>query len=99
MVQIRWTNLAAEDLKGIYDFISRDSKAYAKIQVVRIRTRTKILKDYPLSGKLIPEYQDERYRELIEGSYRIIYKLIDDNTIDILTIHHSARDLSKREIT
>ena len=26
MVQINWTNLAVEDLKGIHDYISRDSK-------------------------------------------------------------------------
>ncbi len=98
MVQINWTNLAVEDLKGIHDYISRDSKKYAKIQVLRLRTRTNILKKHPLSGKQVPEYNDDNFRELIEGNYRIIYKLVSVERIDILTIHHSSRDLEKRQI-
>jgi len=98
MVQVTWTQLVVDDLKDIYDYISRDSIKYAKIQVIRIKTRTKILKALPFSGKMVPEYNDERFREIIEGSYRIIYKIVDDSMVDILTIHHSARDLSKREI-
>lgn len=98
MVQIKWTRLAVDDLKNIFDYISKDSIKYAKIQVIRIKTRTKILKTLPFSGKMVPEYNDERFRELIEGNYRIIYKIVDDSIVDILTVHHSARDLSKRKI-
>ena len=29
-------------------------------------------------------------RELVEGNYRIIYKLVDKGRIDILTIHHRS---------
>mgnify|MGYP003863049933 CR=1 FL=1 len=98
MVQINWTNLAVEDLKGIYDYISRDSTKYAKIQVVRLRARTNVLKKHPLSGKPVPEYSDDNFRELIEGNYRIIYKSVSVERIDILTIHHLSRDLEKRQI-
>lgn len=98
MVQIKWTRLAVDDLKDIYDYIAKDSIKYAKIQVIRIKTRTKILKTLPFSGKMVPEYNDERFRELIEGNYRIIYKIVDDSMVDILTIHHSARDLQGRDI-
>jgi plasmid stabilization system protein ParE len=31
MVQVKWTNLAIEDLKGIYDYISRNSVRFEKI--------------------------------------------------------------------
>ena len=98
MVRIKWTKLAIEDLKGIYDYISRDSKKYARIQVLKLRNRTNILKSYPLSGKFIPEYNDERYRELEEGSYRIIYKIVNPESIHILTIHHSKRNLFLRQL-
>ena len=54
--------------------------------------------DHPLAGKPIPEFSNRNYRELLEGRYRIIYKLIDNNHIDILTVHHSARDLYRRQI-
>lgn len=98
MVQIRWTRLALLDLKGIYDYIAKDSRKYAKLEVIKIKTRTKILKTRPLIGKEVIEKDDIRVRELIEGNYRIIYKIIDNDQIDILTIHHSARDLERREI-
>lgn len=98
MVQIRWTLFALTDLKEIFDFISRDSIHYAKIQVIKIRARTKALKKYPLAGRIVPEYASETFRELIEGNYQIIYKVVSKDQVDILTIHHAARDLSKRII-
>lgn len=98
MVQIKWTFHALEDLKDIFEFISKDSSRYAQVQVVKIKARTRTLKKYPLAGRIVPEYGNENFRELIEGNYRIIYKTINNNQIDILTIHHAARDLSKRTI-
>jgi toxin ParE1/3/4 len=72
MVQINWTRLAIEDLKGIYDFIVRDSVKYAKIEVLKLKIRTHILRTNPLSGRKIPEMDNKQYRELIEGNYRIV---------------------------
>ena len=85
-------------LKAIADYISRDSKRYAKLQVIRLINRTRILKTQVRSGKIVPEINNGNIRELIEGNYRIIYKIVKDNRIDILAIHHSARDLIKRKI-
>lgn len=97
MVQVRWTKLALEDLRGIYIYISNDSVKYAKIQILRIKEKAKILRDYPLFGKPVAEFPHSPYREIIQGRYRIIYKIIDDNRIDILTIHHSSRMLRDLE--
>ena len=38
MVQVKWTNLAVEDLKGIYEYIARDSANYAKIRPIQMKT-------------------------------------------------------------
>ena len=98
MVRINWTFQAKEDLNAIAEYISKDSKRYAKLQVIRLKNRTRILKTQIRTGKIVPEINRENIRELIEGSYRIIYKIVENNQIDILTIHHSARDLTKRKI-
>jgi addiction module RelE/StbE family toxin len=98
MVRINWTLQAKYDLKDIAEYISKDSKRYAKLQITRLKIRTRILKTQTQSGKVVPEINLENIRELIEGSYRIIYKIVEDNQIDILTIHHSARDLIRRKI-
>ncbi|WP_304152227.1 type II toxin-antitoxin system RelE/ParE family toxin [Mesonia mobilis] len=78
--------------------MSKDSKLYAKRQVFKIRNRTNILKSQNYSGRKVPEIQDENIREVIEGNYRIIYRVVSENRIDILTVHHSSRDLRKRKI-
>ena len=88
---IEWTKLAIEDLKRIYDNISKDSVRFAKIQVIRIRTKAKILKSYPLSGKVITDIEDGRFRELVEGNYRIIYEIKNVSTIEILCVIHGRR--------
>ena len=98
MVRINWTFQAKNDLIDIADYISKDSKLYAKRQVLKIRNRTNILKSHKLSGRKVPEIQDEDIREVIEGNYRIIYRVVNESRIDILTIHHSARDLYRRKL-
>ena len=98
MVRINWTFQAKKDLNAIAEYISKDSKRYAKLQVIRLKNRTRILKIQIRTGKIVPEINQENIRELIEGNYRIIYKIVENNQIDILTIHHSARDLKRRKI-
>jgi len=90
--------MAVADLKSIYDFISRGSKKYAQLEIIKIKTRTRVLRTKPLIGKEVVEKGDFAVRELVEGKYKIIYKIINKYRIDILTIHHSARDLERREV-
>jgi addiction module RelE/StbE family toxin len=96
MVQINWTFQAKDDLKRIAEYISNDSKRYALFQILKLKQRIEILKTQTHSGKIVPEIDTKNVRELIEGNYRIIYKIVSKTQVDILTIHHSSRDLSKR---
>lgn len=96
MVRIKWLNSAKEDLKEIHDYISLDSKRYAKLQIDKIQSRTEILKKHALLGKIVEELGKPRVRELVEGNYRIIYHIISESELHILLIHHNARDLTRR---
>jgi toxin ParE1/3/4 len=99
MVQIRWTKQATLDLNEIFEYISKDSSHYARLEVVRIKGKTKLLESNLYLGNAVSELGRPEIRQLIHGNYRIIYKLVDNKRIDILTIHHSARDFGKRSIT
>ena len=44
MVRVNWTFQAKDDLKAIAEYISKDSKHYAKLQVIRLKNRTRVLK-------------------------------------------------------
>jgi addiction module RelE/StbE family toxin len=98
MVQINWTFQAQSDLKSIGEFISKDSKKYARLQIIKLRNRTKILHTQIYSGKSVPEINHPNIRELIEGNYRIIYKVLNNQRVDILTVHHSARNLKAENL-
>ena len=95
MVRIKWTEQAKFDLKDIADYISKGSLKYAKITVINLRLRTNILKSHIRTGTVVPEYEIEFIRELIEGNYRIIYFINNENLIEILAVIHGARDLTK----
>jgi toxin ParE1/3/4 len=94
MVEVRWTNRALDDILNIAEFIAKDSERYAKMQVDRFFKRVEILEEFPNTGKIVPELNKKSIRELIEGNYRIIYKVVSKKHIDILTVHHSARLLN-----
>jgi toxin ParE1/3/4 len=96
MVEIRWLKEARDDLKEIYDYISRDSKPYAERQVSRVFERTQIIKNHLKAGRVVKEINRPDIREIIEGNYRIIYRIVNEKTVHILMVHHGARDLKRR---
>ncbi|MEO5910871.1 MAG: type II toxin-antitoxin system RelE/ParE family toxin [Pelobium sp.] len=92
MVIIIWTDLAVNDLKSIHDYIAQDSKFYAQRYIQKLTSRVDQLQKFPESGKIVPEFNTESIRELIEGNYRLVYK-IKSEYIGILRVHHAARIL------
>ncbi|MFH0892915.1 MAG: type II toxin-antitoxin system RelE/ParE family toxin [Bacteroidota bacterium] len=95
MVEINWSFQSIEDINNIAEYIAKDSKKYAVLQTERIFSRVAILEKSPLSGRIVPELNIPKFREVILGNYRIIYKIVSKKRIDILTVHHSARLLPK----
>ncbi len=92
MVKVIWTDFAIEDLRSIHNYIAQDSKIYASRFVEKIILRIDQLETHPKSGRIVPEFNIETIRELIEGNYRIVYKINKDH-IGIVRIHHSASQL------
>jgi toxin ParE1/3/4 len=90
MVKIIWTDFAIDDLRSIHNYISLSSKVYADRFIEKLIHRVDQLENYPESGRIVPELNNETIRELIEGNYRIVYKIKPDH-IGIVRIHHSAR--------
>lgn len=37
---------------------------------------------------------NDQIKDLIKGNYRILYQLINNEQVDILLMHHSAKDFS-----
>jgi toxin ParE1/3/4 len=75
MVKIVWTELSISDLQEIFDSIAIDSIRYASITANKIYDRVQPIKDNPYLGKMVPEFSEKSIREVIEGNYRIIYRI------------------------
>lgn len=97
-VNINWTQQANEDINNIIDFLAAQSQAYAKVQIQRIFDKVDLLINMPRMGRVVPELDYQNVREIIVGPYRIVYHLVSQNRIDILTIHHSARPLNIEQL-
>lgn len=91
MVKVVWTDSAILDLNDIGEFISKDSVRYAQITVEKLFNAVDILERHPKAGKMVPEFEEDLIRELIRGSYRIVYHIIDEFRIDIISVHNCAR--------
>lgn len=50
-----------------------------------------ILEKYPRAGKKVPDFNDDSIRELIRGNYRIVYRIVNENRIDIIVVHNCAK--------
>jgi toxin ParE1/3/4 len=53
---------------------------------------TRTLAEFPLSGRKVPEFEDESIRELIAYSYRIIY-VVEQGEVLIAAVIHGRRML------
>jgi toxin ParE1/3/4 len=59
--------------------------------VDRLTRRSQQIAKFPFSGRRVPEYDVDQIREVIEGSFRIIYYIKSDQ-IDVLAVIHGAMD-------
>jgi toxin ParE1/3/4 len=90
MTALIWTRRAIEDVQSIQRFIEKDSPHYAQLVAQQLIASVERLPTFPQSGRIVPEVNDPAIREVIQGSYRIVYRFVREE-IHIITVHHSAR--------
>jgi len=95
-MNVHWTDTAQAHLDGIYQYIAQNSPEYAKRMVDRLTRRSQQIGTFPQSGHLVPEYQIEQIREVIEAPYRIIY-YIKPEQIDVLAVIHAAQNVLREQ--
>lgn len=97
MGKLRWTPQAADDLESITDLIAVDSVHYASLFALDVMAAVERIADFPRAGKIVPEFSESRIRQVVVGSYRIIYRH-DNDVVVILTVYHGARLLDRAKI-
>lgn len=98
MVELIWSPTAIKDIGNIAEYIGKDSLKAAALQTNRFFEKAEVLEKYTLIGSFVPELNDKNYRQLLVNSYRIIYKVISETEVHILTAHHQARLLENNPV-
>ena len=92
--KIVWSDPAVEDLEAAVEFIARDSPAYAANLAQLAVDAAESLARFPNRGHRIPDPQLSQFRELIIGSYRLIY-LVELKRVLIVSVLHGHRALRR----
>jgi len=95
-LKVVWSPLALEKLEAAAKFIALDKPSAADKWVNDVFDRTELLGSQPELGREVPELLGSNYREIIFGSYRIIYKI--EKEIKVLTLRNSRQLLSSDNI-
>lgn len=96
-MKIIWTELAIEQLEEYADYIALDKPSAALSWVRKIQKSVRKLKNFSESGRKVPEINRSNIREIIDGNYRIIYR-IEEKSITILTIRNCRRLLAESDV-
>jgi toxin ParE1/3/4 len=92
MAEVIWTQAALDDLAIVVRHVAEDSPVYAKRLGLQIVDAPRQLQTFPRSGRKVPEFDNDSIRELIYGSYRILY-IIREHACYVVAVIHASRDL------
>ena len=90
-MRVVWTEPALDQMVTIRDYISQTSPEYAQRVVTALFDRSDQISALPRSGRIVPDYELDDVREVLEGPYRLIY-LIKATSIEVLAVIHTSRN-------
>lgn len=94
--QVNWSPEAVEDVEEIAQYIEKDSPHYAQAVTDDIVAASRSLKQLAIRGRQVPEIEDDIYRELFIYSYRLIYRIKEQQVL-IIAVIHGKRQLENIE--
>ena len=91
MTALIWSPRSIADLEEIRAYIAADSPAWAELPVQRLVAAVGRLRQYPDSGRMVPERQSPELREVVSGTFRIVYRRTP-RLVEIATVFRGSRD-------
>jgi addiction module RelE/StbE family toxin len=95
-MRIVWSPLAVDRVSEIAKYIAQDNPTAAENWINTVFAKVEQLKSFHKSGRMVPEINNQKIRELIYNNYRIIYR-IEDKQLSILTVRHGKQILPADE--
>lgn len=90
--QVEITPISEADIEDIWTFIAEDSPEAATAFILELEGQLTTLESFPERCPLIPENEilSTRFRHLIYGNYRTIFR-IAGRTVYVLRVIHGSR--------
>ena len=88
--RVIWSPKAVEDVEAIAGYISRDSPSYAAAVIEKVIAITHQLTENAGRGRLIPEIEESTVMEQFAYSYRLIYR-IENQDVTVAAMIHGKR--------
>ena len=89
-MKVVFTPVARDQFLLALDYIRRDKPSaavYFRQKVEKVLFR---LRDFPESGRLLPEFPESHYREVIVTPYRFFYR-VKEQVVWIVAVWHDAQ--------
>jgi toxin ParE1/3/4 len=88
-----WADSARAALDDVVTFISRDSHSAAAKVLVQALEAAESLQEHADRGRQVPELRQPDLRELFVFSYRLIYR-VGQEEVRVVAFVHGARDFA-----
>lgn len=92
MAKIVWSLRASLHLLDIGSYIAGDSEEAAVRTIAKLYQGVDRLARLPYSGRFVPEDRQKRYREVLIGNYRVVYRVVGSEC-RILAVVHGRRNM------
>jgi len=89
-VKVRFTSSARTQFLSALTYIRRDSPVAALNFRERAETVLRRLEEFPNSGRVVPEFPELPYREVIISPYRFFYR-VKGEIVWIVAVWHGAQ--------
>lgn len=86
-MRITWSPLALDRAEEAARYIAERRKTAASPWIDQLFGAVDRLRQFPFSGRMVPEFEREELRQLIVDAVRVIYRL-EESRILVLTVRH-----------
>ena len=95
-MRVRFTPSARRQFLEGLEYIRKDKPTAARRFRDRSARTLRRLKDYPESGREIPEFPELPHREVVVSPYRFFYR-VEKKTVWIVAVWHGAQEVDEPE--
>ena len=94
MVQIRWSRRIIAEIHEAREYLHAFSTRSAERLTDTVFGKAALLESQPLLGRVVQETERPDVRELFYQKYRLIYRVVSETEILLLTLHPALQPLA-----